>query len=72
MEILVCIKPVPDPDKYGDLRIDLETKRLVREGVPAVINPADKNALEEALRLKEQFGGSVTVLRQSHDHQQEC
>ena len=62
MEILVCIKPVPDPDKYGDLRIDPETKRLVREGVPAVINPADKNALEEALRLKEQFGGSVTVL----------
>jgi len=62
MEILVCIKPVPDPDKYGDLRIDPETKRLVREGVPAVINPADKNALEEALRLREQFGGSVTVL----------
>ena len=62
MEILVCIKPVPDPDKYGDLRIDPETKRLVREGVPTVINPADKNALEEALRLREKFGGSVTVL----------
>ena len=47
MNILVCIKPVPDPEKYGDLRIDPETKRLVREGVPTVINPEDKNALEE-------------------------
>ncbi len=62
MNILVCIKPVPDPDKYGDLRIDPETKRLVREGVPTVINPEDKNALEEALRLKEKLGGSVSVL----------
>lgn len=62
MEILVCIKPVPDPDKYNDLAIDPETKRLVREGVPTVINPTDKNALEAALQLREQFGGRVSVL----------
>ena len=62
MNILVCIKPVPDPEKYGDLRIDPETKRLVREGVPTVINPEDKNALEEALQLKAELGGSVFVL----------
>jgi electron transfer flavoprotein beta subunit len=62
MNILVCIKPVPDPEKYGDLRIDPETKRLVREGVPTVINPEDKNALEEALQLKAEHGGSVFVL----------
>ena len=62
MNILVCIKPVPDPEKYGDLRIDPKTKRLVREGVPTVINPEDKNALEEALQLKAEFGGSVFVL----------
>lgn len=62
MNILVCIKPVPDPEKYGDLRIDPETKRLVREGVPTVINPEDKNALEEALQLKAKLGGSVFVL----------
>ena len=62
MNILVCVKPVPDPDKYSQLTIDPETKRLVREGVPTVINPTDKNALEAALQLKEAFGGKVAVL----------
>ena len=62
MNILVCVKPVPDPDKYSQLMIDPQTKRLVREGVPTVINPTDRNALEAALRLKEAFGGRITVL----------
>lgn len=62
MKILVCIKPVPDPDKYGDLRIDPETRRLVREGIPTVINPCDRNALEAALQLRDAHGGTVTVL----------
>ena len=62
MRILVCVKPVPDPDKYRDLTIDPQTKRLVREGVPTVVNPTDKSALELALKLKEAFGGTVTVL----------
>lgn len=62
MNILVCVKPVPDPDRYGDLRIDNETKRLVREGIPTVINPTDRNALEAALNLTSSMGGTVTVL----------
>ncbi len=62
MNIIVCVKPVPDPDKYNLLTIDPETKRLVREGIPTVINPSDKNALEEALRLKELCGAKVTVI----------
>lgn len=62
MNILVCVKPVPDPEKYGELRIDQETKRLVREGIPTIINPSDRNALEEALKLREAHGGKVTVL----------
>lgn len=62
MRILVCVKPVPDPEKYQDLRIDPDTKRLVREGVPAVVNPTDRNALELALQLRQAFGGTVTVL----------
>ena len=40
MNILVLIKPVPDPEKYSELRIDPQTKRLVREGVPTVVDPA--------------------------------
>lgn len=76
MNILVCVKPVPDPERYGDLRIDNETKRLVREGIPTVVNPADKNALEEALKLKEEQGGNITVLSMapefSKDRLTEC
>lgn len=62
MKILVCIKPVPDPEKYGQLKIDKKTKRLVREGIPTVINPSDKNALEEAIKLRDLNGGKVFVL----------
>lgn len=62
MNILVCIKPVPDPEKYGQLKIDEKTKRLVREGIPTIINPSDKNALEEAIKLRDSQGGKVVVL----------
>ena len=62
MNIVVCVKPVPDPEKYDLLRIDTVTKSLVREGVPTIVNPADKNALELALNLKEKHGGKVTVV----------
>ncbi|PKM87909.1 MAG: electron transfer flavoprotein subunit beta [Firmicutes bacterium HGW-Firmicutes-12] len=60
MEILVCIKQVPDPTV--EVRIDPKTKNLVREGIVGVINPYDKNALEEAIRIKESQGGKVTVI----------
>jgi electron transfer flavoprotein beta subunit len=59
MHIVVCIKQVPDSDK---VTIDRETNRLNRTGVPSIINPFDENALEMALRLKDQHGGKVTVL----------
>jgi len=62
VEIIVCVKPVPDPDKYQMITLDPVTKRMVREGIPTVINPADVNALEAALQLKAAFGGSVTVV----------
>jgi electron transfer flavoprotein beta subunit len=55
-------KTVPDPEKYDLLRIDPKTKSLVREGVPTIVNPADKNALELALELKAQHGGKVAVV----------
>lgn len=43
-------------------KIDRVTNNLIREGVPSIINPPDRHALEQALLLREQFGGSVTVL----------
>jgi electron transfer flavoprotein alpha subunit len=44
------------------MRIDPKTNNLIREGVPAVVNPTDLNAIEAALRFKDQFGGTVSVL----------
>ena len=59
MNIVVCIKQVPDSDK---VTIDRETNRLNRAGVPSIINPFDENALEMALQIKDQHGGTVTVM----------
>lgn len=62
LRMVVCIKPVPSPDHYHQVGIDPVTKTLVRHGIPTVINPLDKNALEAALQLKEKCGGEVLVI----------
>ncbi len=59
MKIVVLIKQVPDTT---DVKIDKKTGTLIREGVPSIINPDDKHAIEEALKLKEKYGGKITVL----------
>jgi electron transfer flavoprotein beta subunit len=59
MDIIVCIKQVPDTT---EVKINPETNTLIREGVPSIINPFDENALEAALQLKEKHGGKVTVI----------
>ncbi len=59
MNIVVCIKQVPDTT---DVKINPETNTLIREGVQSIINPFDAYALEEAIRLKEKFGGTTTVI----------
>lgn len=50
MRIIVCVKQVPDTN---EVRIDPVKGTLIREGVPSIINPDDKNALEEALKIKD-------------------
>ena len=59
MNIIVCIKQVPNTT---DVKIDPVKNTLIREGVESVINPFDTYAIEEAVRLKERFGGKVTVV----------
>lgn len=59
MKIVVCLKQVPDTNQ---VKIDPVTGTLIREGVPSIINPEDKHALEEALRLKDENGAHVTVI----------
>lgn len=62
LRIVVCIKPVPDPEYYDKVSIDPTTKRITREGIPTIINPVDKNGIEAALQLKKTYGGKVTVI----------
>lgn len=59
MHIVVCIKQVPDS---AQIRVHPVTNTIMRQGVPAIVNPYDLFSLEEALRLKDQFGGRVTML----------
>ncbi len=59
MNIIVCIKQVPDT---AEIRINPETNTLMRDGVPSIINPFDMHGLEEAVRIKERSGARVTVL----------
>ncbi|MCE1243031.1 electron transfer flavoprotein subunit beta/FixA family protein [Oryzomicrobium sp.] len=59
MHSVVCIKQVPDS---AQIRVHPVTNTIMRQGVPAIVNPYDLFALEEALRLKDQLGGTVTVL----------
>ena len=59
MEIIVCVKQVPDTK---DVRLDPKTNTMSREGVESIMNPFDRHALEEAVRLKEEHGGRVKVL----------
>jgi electron transfer flavoprotein alpha/beta subunit len=59
MNIVVCIKQVPD---VPNIRIDRDRMTVIREGVDSIINPLDQLALEAALALKRREGGEVTVL----------
>ena len=59
MKIVVCLKQVPDTTA---VKIDPKTGTLIRDGVPSIINPEDKHALEAALQLKDNNGAEVTVL----------
>ncbi len=59
LNMVVCTKVVPKPE---EIRVNAETKMLVREGVRSEINPPDMNAMEIALKLKDRHGGKVSIL----------
>jgi len=60
MNVLVCVKQIPDPNVPG--RLDPQSKRLVREGVDAVLDPGDEHAVEAALQVIERDGGEATII----------
>jgi electron transfer flavoprotein beta subunit len=57
--VVISVKQVPDTTQ---VKVDPVTGTLIREGVPFIINPFDIHCVEEALRLKDQFGCKVTAL----------
>lgn len=59
MNIVVCIKQVPDT---AEVRINPETGTLIREGVPSIINPYDMHALEASLAIKDTGAAKVTAI----------
>ncbi len=59
MNIVVCIKQVPDT---AEVRINPETNTLIRDGVASIINPFDVHAIEAALQVREKAGGKVIVI----------
>lgn len=64
MNIIVCIKKIPDPEiPPAKFKLDSEAMRVIPpEGIPPVISPYDAQAVELAIRLKEKHGGTITVL----------
>jgi electron transfer flavoprotein beta subunit len=56
MKIIVCIKQVPGTN---EVKTDPETNTIIRENVPAIINPFDTYAIEEAVRIKERTGAFI-------------
>ncbi|MBM2833507.1 MAG: hypothetical protein HW406_668 [Candidatus Brocadiaceae bacterium] len=59
MDIIVCLKQIYD---LSQIKVDTTTKYPITEGVARKISDFDKNALEEALRIKEKHGGNVLAL----------
>jgi electron transfer flavoprotein alpha/beta subunit len=62
LRIVVCVKAVPDPNQEHKIKIDPISRSILRGDVPLVINPVDRNALEAALLIKEEFEAHVSIM----------
>jgi electron transfer flavoprotein beta subunit len=62
MRFIVCVKQVPDIEEIKNVKTDPKTGTLIREGISSILNPFDEYAVEEAVRLKEKFGGEVVAI----------
>jgi electron transfer flavoprotein beta subunit len=60
VNVIVCIKQVPDTETQ--IKVAPDAKSIVQDDIKWVMNPYDEFGVEEALRLKEKFGGEVTVV----------
>ena len=68
MHILVCVKQVPDTT---EIKMDPITNTMDRSSAPTIINPFDAHAVEEAVKIKKQFGGKVSIISMGPPQAQE-
>lgn len=68
MHIVVCVKQVPDTT---EVKINPQTNTLDRSSAPAIINPYDAHAVEEAVKIKEKVGGKVSIISMGPPQAQE-
>ncbi|MGE5628225.1 MAG: electron transfer flavoprotein subunit beta/FixA family protein [Solirubrobacterales bacterium] len=68
MHMLVCVKQVPDTT---EIKMNPKTNTLDRSSASTIINPYDAHAVEEAVRIKNKYGGRVTVLSMGPPQAQE-
>jgi electron transfer flavoprotein beta subunit len=59
LTVAVLVRRIPDPER---LQMDRASGRLLTEGVPFILNPVDRAAIELALRLKDAQGARVVVV----------
>lgn len=59
LHIVACIKQVPDTKI---IKMNPKTNTMDRSSAPAILNPYDSHAVEEAVRLRARYGGVVSVL----------
>ncbi len=62
MNIVILVKQIPDIEKNIKITVDSKSNNINRQGVPSIMNPADKNALEFALQMKDKFDARLTVI----------
>src|SRR2546426_12820192 len=60
MNIVICVKQVPDTE--APIRITPDGSGIDETGLTLVMNYYDEHATEAGLRLREQFGGTVTLV----------
>lgn len=69
MDIIVCCKQIRDPEAPSEnFEVDSSSNKMItNQNVPYVISPFDENAVEAALRIKDQTGGKVSIISAGND-----
>lgn len=70
MDIVVCVKRVPLTEEV-DLAVDEHKKGIKKDQLAFVLNDWDNYAIEEAILLKEKYGGTVTAITVGSEEDEE-